>query len=222
MIYALPGMGADNSMYGAAWRGLPNSVFLNWPAYHGEDSIASIAKRVVDEAGIADGSVLIGSSLGGIVSCEIAKIRELRGLILVGGAKTKEEISSVLSLIHPLAKYAPIEFIQRAAGKLPSDLTRMFTRGQAPLIRAMCNAIFEWEGLDEALIKPVRIHGRFDRVIPLPANVDLILDAGHLVAMTHPRECVAFISANQLPDPTSPSVTPAAGAAGAPSVAADH
>ena len=27
---------------------------------------------------------------------------------------------------------------------------------------------------------------------------------------------------NQLPDPTSPSVTPAAGAAGAPSVAADH
>jgi hypothetical protein len=28
--------------------------------------------------------------------------------------------------------------------------------------------------------------------------------------------------ANQLPDPTSPSVTPAAGAAGAPSVAADH
>ena len=34
---------------------------------------------------------------------------------------------------------------------------------------------------------------------------------------------LGFISKpNQLPDPTSPSVTPAAGAAGAPSVAADH
>jgi hypothetical protein len=31
-----------------------------------------------------------------------------------------------------------------------------------------------------------------------------------------------FRTSNQLPDPTSPSVTPAAGAAGAPSVAADH
>ena len=33
---------------------------------------------------------------------------------------------------------------------------------------------------------------------------------------------VAHSVSNQLPDPTSPSVTPAAGAAGAPSVAADH
>jgi len=211
MIYALPGMGADNNMYGPAWRDLPNSVFLDWPTYRGEDSIASIAKRVVDEAKIVDGSVLIGSSLGAIVSCEIAKIRELRGLILVGGAKTKEEISAVLSLVHPLAKFAPIEFIQRAAGKLPSDLTKMFGRSQAPLIRAMCNAIFEWKGLDETLIKPVRIHGRLDRVIPLPAEVDLILDAGHLVAMTHPEECVAFISANQSSVPTLASGTSPAG-----------
>jgi hypothetical protein len=32
----------------------------------------------------------------------------------------------------------------------------------------------------------------------------------------------SLLAPNQLPDPTSPSVTPAAGAAGAPSVAADH
>jgi hypothetical protein len=32
----------------------------------------------------------------------------------------------------------------------------------------------------------------------------------------------SLVKANQLPDPTSPSVTPPAGAGGAPSVAADH
>lgn len=31
------------------------------------------------------------------------------------------------------------------------------------------------------------------RVIPPPADVDLLLDAGHLIAMTHAAECAAFL-----------------------------
>jgi hypothetical protein len=58
----------------------------------------------------------------------------------------------------------------------------------------MCAAIFEWEGLGEDVITPLRIHGRSDRVIPLPSHVDLVLDGGHLIAMTHAEECVRFLS----------------------------
>jgi pimeloyl-ACP methyl ester carboxylesterase len=196
MIYALPGMGADNSMYGAAWRSLPSSKFLDWPAHKGEDSIAAIALRVANEAAIADGSILIGSSLGGIVSCEIAKIRKLRGLVLVGSAIDTNEISLLLRLIHPCVNLAPMEFIQAASGKLPGEITQMFGRSQASFIRAMCNAIFDWPGLDASSVRPLRIHGRYDRVIPLPDKIDLVLEGGHLVGMSHPEDCVAFFRAN--------------------------
>ena len=44
------------------------------------------------------------------------------------------------------------------------------------------------------------------------------LRTSDLVSQLHQMK----IEPNQLPDPTSPSVTPPAGAGGAPSVAADH
>ncbi|MBK9990368.1 MAG: hypothetical protein IPP19_06460 [Verrucomicrobia bacterium] len=194
MIHVLPGMGADHRMYAApAWQCLASTRFLNWPAHHGETTIKAIADHVITEAGIRHGDIVIGSSLGGIVGCEIAKNLSLKALILIGSAKNKAEISGLLTLLHPLARLAPIEFIQLAAGKHPSELTQMFSHSQASFIRAMCAAIFDWEGLDETRTKPVRIHGTHDHVIPIPTQVDLTLDGGHLIAMTHAEECVRFI-----------------------------
>ena len=121
------------------------------------------------------------------------------GLALVGSAKNKGEINALLRVLHPLASLTPLEFIQKAAGKVPGDLAQMFHEGQAPFIRAMCNAIFEWEGLDESRLKPLRIHGRHDRVIPHPDGVEHFLDGGHLIVMTQAQECIGFILGCWLP-----------------------
>jgi pimeloyl-ACP methyl ester carboxylesterase len=187
-------MGADHEMYDAPpWQSLACTRFLDWPEYHAEVSIAAVADRVIEENAIPDGAIVIGSSLGGIVACEIARQRELKALVLIGSAVRPGEISGLLALLHPLVLLAPIQFIQTAAGKLPSELAGMFSRSHAAFIRATCMAIFDWPGLDESRITPVRIHGTRDRVIPLPAQVDLKIDGGHLVAMTHPEQCVDFI-----------------------------
>jgi pimeloyl-ACP methyl ester carboxylesterase len=192
-------MGADHAMYGApSWQSLFDTRFLDWPEYHGETTIAAIADRVIEQAEIPDRATLIGTSLGGIVACEIARKRQLKALILIGSATQRQEVSGFLAALHPLARLAPIEFIQAAVGKIPNEVTGMFARSQAPFIRAACNAIFEWEGLDESRIKPVRIHGKSDHVIPLPEKVDLILDGGHLIAMSNADECVAFLKQRQL------------------------
>lgn len=193
-IFVLPGMGADARMYPGVWRELERAEFLGWPHYAGERSIREIAERVVREAGIADGDVVIGSSLGGIVACEIAKLRKLSALVLIGSATRKEEVSAVLRVLSPLIGLAPLEFIQRAAGKMPGELMQMFEASQADFIRVMCAAIFEWDGLVGNVITPLRIHGRSDRVIPLPERVDLVLEGGHLIAMTHAKECVRFLA----------------------------
>ena len=41
--------------------------------------------------------------------------------------------------------------------------------------------------------QPLRIHGKHDHVIPTPAQVDLALDGGHLIAMTQADECARFL-----------------------------
>jgi len=64
MIHVLPGMGADHRMYSApAWQSLSDTRFIDWPALHGETSIAAIADRLINEARISKGDVVIGSSL---------------------------------------------------------------------------------------------------------------------------------------------------------------
>jgi pimeloyl-ACP methyl ester carboxylesterase len=152
---------------------------------------------MVEEASIPDGAVIVGSSLGGIVACEIAKIRKCKNLFLVGSAKRKEEINGILVMLHPLVDLAPIPLIQQASGKLHNELIAMFRETNAQFIRNMCHAIFRWDGLGEGVASVHRIHGRFDLVIPLPSDVDETIEGGHLIAMTHPAECVRFIEAGQ-------------------------
>jgi hypothetical protein len=76
---------------------------------------------------------------------------------------------------------------------MPSDLARMFAGSEVSFVRQMCKAIFEWEGSGKVSPPCMRIHGRHDRVIPPPPRVDLLLDGGHLVSMTHAKACVDYI-----------------------------
>jgi len=193
MIHVLPGMGADSSMFRNEWRSIKDCRFLDWPDYRGERSLREIAERVVVEIGINDGDVVIGHSLGGMVACEIAGIRELRHFVLINSAQHHSEVSSLLAALHPLAAFTPFRLAQATVRRLPGDLYQMFVRSNPDFIRATCKAIFEWEGLDEKRIRPKRIHGTWDRIIPIPAEVDLALEGGHLIPVTHARECVNFI-----------------------------
>lgn len=192
-VFILPGMGGDRLMYPDPWPQLPGSVLLDWPAYRDEDSLEAMAASVVEAAGIPDGAIVIGSSLGGMVACEIARLRKLRGLVLLGSAVQPREVSRVLRVLHPLADVTPFEFLQAASARLPHELTQMFARSEAPFIRTMCRAIFRWPGFSAPGPKPLRIHGSRDHIILPPPDADLLLDAGHLIAMTHARECVDYL-----------------------------
>ena len=145
-----------------------------------------------------DGDVVVGASLGGMVACEVADIVKLQNLVLVGGVCHPDEINGLLKLFHPLARLAPLEFIQRVSGKVPGELARMFVGVNAGFVRAMCFAVFDWDGLPEGLISPIRIHGEADLVVPLPERVDKALDGGHLISMTHARECVDWLIERKL------------------------
>lgn len=195
MIHGLPGMGADNRMYPAPWSSLPGFEPHDWVRHSGEKSLSEMAQSMCDSCRIKDGDDLVGASLGGMVACEITKIRKIRRLFLIGSAVQKDEISTLLTFLHPLAKVAPIDWVRISAGKIPSELAQMFSGVEASFVRAMCAAIFQWNGLGPTTTQVIRLHGRHDIVIPPPKSVHLLVSGGHLISMTHAEECVNFIMA---------------------------
>jgi pimeloyl-ACP methyl ester carboxylesterase len=198
-------MGGNRLMFPHPWETLEGVILHDWPPYKGEKSVAEMARAVCDHFDVADGDVLVGASLGGMVACEAAKLRRLRALFLVGSAVCKEEISALLATLHPLAQYAPIDLLRMSStmaplerfraslSSVPSDLVRMLQASDTRFIRAMCPAIFEWEGLGPTRTPCYRLHGRGDCVIPPPTAADLLVDGGHLISMTNASECVEFI-----------------------------
>lgn len=201
MIHALPGMGADHRMYPPPWTSLPDFVAHDWVHYSGEQSLIEIARSMCDAYQINDGDDLIGASLGGMIACEITKIRTISRLYLIGSAVRKEEISTLPTLLHPLAQFAPIDWLRISVGKIPTEMAQMFFNAEPPFIRAMCAAIFKWDGLAPSATKFLRLHGKHDLVIPPPQVVDLLIDGGHLISMTHAAECMEFIRAPQKKSP---------------------
>ena len=147
MNHFYPGMGATAAMYGQPWREACTGHFHDWPKWQGERSLQNIATRIIQEHQIESGDTVIGTSLGGILACEIANHIDLNGIVLIGSAIKKDEINPILSALHPLIDLAPIPFIQMSSGKLPTDLTQMFSSSDPDFIRNMSKAIFSLEGL---------------------------------------------------------------------------
>jgi len=200
-LHALPGMGADHRMYPAEWDRLRGIQRRDWIRHAGETSITQVAQSMIRQYGIKDGDSLIGCSLGGMVSCEIARLLNIEKLVLVGSAVHPREVNTVLRKVHGLAQYAPVDWLRFSAGKIPADAAQMFADMEASFIRAMCEAIFNWGGYSfPHYTRLWRIHGRFDLVIPPPEAPELLPNAGHLVSMTHAKDCVDFLLREVFPE----------------------
>ncbi len=189
MNYVLPGMGASKDMYTNDWLALDDYAFLNWPRGFRGDTIPLLAAHFIEEHSITSSDSIVGTSLGGMVACEIANQIATEKVVLISSALKPEEVSQFLESIHPLIDFTPIEFLKRLAKIVPSELAHLFVEADAALIRRMCRAVFNWEG-HQSEAHVFRIHGRRDRVIPMPMQVDRVVDGGHMIAMTHASECV--------------------------------
>lgn len=148
MIYILPGMGANANMYSGPWRKIADAKFINWPEYNGEKTISEVAESVIRRYGITRSDSVAGSSLGGIVSLEIADKLGIRNVYLFGSAVSKSEINPLLRLLSPLSEIIPIKWIQAIAGKCKNEILTMFNSSEAEFVSAMCHAVFNWQGYD--------------------------------------------------------------------------
>ncbi len=168
--------------------------FLNWPEYRGEKTYGEVARRVITENDIVADDVVGGSSLGGMIALEIARLVTPKAVVLLGSAANRKEVQPMLSLLSPLASAAPVTIIQALVGKHRSLVSTMFADSDPEFIRAMCAFLPSWVGYHGPIDNVFRLHGRRDHVIPCPAaECEIVEEAGHLLAITHAVETAVFL-----------------------------
>ncbi len=209
-VYLIPGLGADHRNFPAPWNELPGCILLDWPEYHGRACMPEVARFMAEAWQLPPGAILIGTSFGGMLACEIAKLLPVHAVVLVASTTTRDHFTTTAKMKR-LLRFVWLRLVQRVlrgaqpllekiCGRSPTpvaravlDSIRMFSACQPGFYRDMFHAVSIWEGLAGTPVRLLRIHGRNDMLILPPPQADLFLDAGHLIVMTHARECVDFI-----------------------------
>ena len=103
-IYLLPGLGFDHRIYRKLnFEGL-DCTFLNWIEPEKNESIQHYAERFAQEIKETDEKItLIGHSLGGILSQEIATFKTIDKIILISSIKSRQELPFHFKIVKPFA-----------------------------------------------------------------------------------------------------------------------
>lgn len=195
--FLFPGMGATAAMHRQVVRRVPGIRACDWPDHDGCRSFADFAERCIDQHGIRVSDVVAGSSMGGMIACEIAKRLGITRVLLVG------------SCHHPQAIYAH-RWAGLGADVLDDRLMRLVcSKGHVSLLSQMAmtvgpgfmrwslRALRDWQGVALTDIPGLRaIHGCLDPIIPIVSVRPMrrIATGGHLIALSHPQRIAAFIA----------------------------
>jgi pimeloyl-ACP methyl ester carboxylesterase len=197
-ILLLPGMGADRRLHCRLQTSIPIRA-IDWPPFEPRWSFTDYARSIIASEGIAEGDIIGGTSMGGMVALEIANQMRLARVLLISSAIRWRQVTAFLrglSRLSPVAPLGLLPFAPTIPGR-PADhgLAMAMARSADPaLLRWSCRAMAAWEGYhgDPDLIR--RIHGTHDGVIPAWGHADVtIAGGGHLLPLTHATAVAAFI-----------------------------
>jgi pimeloyl-ACP methyl ester carboxylesterase len=91
-IYLIPGLGADRRMYLTLLEKMPHATVLEWERPDKTDTLHTYAQKMVDRIDKTKPFIIVGTSLGGIVSIEMCKILPPQKLVLVATVKNRNEL----------------------------------------------------------------------------------------------------------------------------------
>ena len=90
-IFLIPGLGADARIFQYIDLQGHEAVPVSWVEPDKLDTLPTYAQKLIDHYKITPGSIVIGNSLGGMLTIEIAKRVKLDKAILISSIKTKSE-----------------------------------------------------------------------------------------------------------------------------------
>jgi pimeloyl-ACP methyl ester carboxylesterase len=201
-IFLIPGLGADTRIYKNIDLQGNEVVNVNWIEPDKSDTLSSYAQKLIDRYHITPHSIVIGNSLGGMITIEIANKIDLDKVILISSIKTVNEAPSNFKLVRylPLYKLIPARLITSmgfiirfAFGKMSKSHQDMFIsmlKNTSPkFVKWAIGAILAWD--NQTIPKNVyHITGDKDRVFPYKKikGATIIKGGTHIMIFNRAKE----------------------------------
>lgn len=219
-IVLLPGLGADAGLFEPQRRAFGERLMVPaWVEPDANDSVAEYALRWgavirerLDEEAPGEPVLLGGVSFGGMIALDMAGVVGAKGVVVIGGCVSPDEVSARTLLAQRIGSAVPrtawgltLKALALPFAKLDGlgdDDTKLLReiagRVDVGLLDWGGGALRDWTGPEhlDAGMPVFRMHGRQDWVIPCPRDgVDVVLpDGRHLINLSHEKSVNAFLA----------------------------
>ncbi|GAB2981068.1 hypothetical protein GCM10027049_16020 [Mucilaginibacter puniceus] len=157
-IFLISGLGADTRLYNNIDL-LDNEVIpVDWIEPNLTDTLTNYAQKLIKQYHITSGSIVIGTSLGGMIAIEIAKQVALNKVILISSIKAINEAPWYFNAFRKLPLYKPISgevlkklgFLMRPVfGKFTADdlwiFEDMLKKSSPKFVKWALKAVLAWK-----------------------------------------------------------------------------
>jgi len=194
-IFLLPGLGADCRMYGKIRLDNYEAVNADWIEPAETDTLTTYAQKLISHYNITPGTIVLGTSLGGMVAVEIAKLVKLQKLILISTIKTVDEAPGyyAFSRILPLYKLIAPKSLSKLGflikpmfgkwdNKGGSLFNTMLKESSPVFVKWALGAVLNWKN-KTIVANTFHIAGTADRIFPFKNlnNVILVKGGSHMM-----------------------------------------
>ena len=203
-IYLIPGLGADGRMYMPHLKVLPNAVILEHQKPLKGETLVQYAKRLSAQVDTSEPFILIGTSLGGIIAIEMARIIHPDKVILISSVKHRGEMPAWmramrhLKLHNLLSGQNFIRFsnanVKRLITKRDTKVARllmdMHNSADPEFVQWAINEVVNWKGGEDYRKDVIHIHGTSDRLFPHVNIKDAVYIKGgsHVMGLTQSQD----------------------------------
>jgi pimeloyl-ACP methyl ester carboxylesterase len=201
-IYLLPGLGADHRLFDGLTLPGHRIVYITLPVPTYRQTMASFAKEISKQIDTSEKFILIGVSLGGMISCELASIVKPHKIILISSAQCNREIPALykfqgktgINKLIPgwLVKYSAILLqgvFENDSWKDRKYFRKMILAKPSIYYKRTVDMIVNWDRT-ESNPHIIHIHGTGDRTLPfsLVKPHHVIKNGSHMMVYTRAKE----------------------------------
>jgi len=205
--YLIPGMGADKRLF--QHFHLPNGIVhhLDWIPHRESKNLSDYAALMAERI-TTENNIIIGSSMGGMVTVEIAKLIRPQGAVLVSAPTGRHEFPQSLKNLNAMRLHKALTPRQVMRISALADLFMGFKnpeqralfydmmKGNGPeFLHFSIDAVLDWQNTTPPPVPFVQIIGTQDRLFKkekIP-NAIMIEGSGHFTAFEKGKEVSEII-----------------------------